>query len=288
VLAQLAEKEESFRHLTAEEFKAYADGRLTGASLNDCQAHLDSCEDCRAELEDLRTVKTDLASFPRPEPNKGVLARNRRRTPTMPMAAAIAIIGIAGVSTVLWWKHESPAGNTSAALAQAPAVAQAPAAAQPAPAAAATGNATRTAAIVQASAAAHAPAAARPAANSAPSPAATAPTRSAAIARAPAAAAAAAPPATRVFALLSPLGATVSDPRPEFTWQALPGAQHYSVAIVDARLHPVQHSHALHTTSWRPPRPLHRGRTYLWQVTATLRGGSKVVAASPATITETK
>src|SRR6185312_387728 len=88
------------------------------------------------------------------------------------------------------------------------------------------------------------------------------------------------------FALLSPLGATISDTRPEFSWQPLPGAIRYSVAIVDARLHPVQRSPALRTTVWRPRRPLRRGRTYLWQVTATLRGGSKVVAATPGTLTE--
>jgi hypothetical protein len=56
----------------------------------------------------------------------------------------------------------------------------------------------------------------------------------------------------------------------------------YSVTIVDEGLHRVQRSPSLRTTHWRPRRPLRRGRTYLWQVTATLHGGSKVVASSPA------
>ncbi len=34
------------------------------------------------------------------------------------------------------------------------------------------------------------------------------------------------------------------------------------------------------TTGWRPRRPLRRGQTYFWQVTATLRDGSKVVASA--------
>jgi hypothetical protein len=93
----------------------------------------------------------------------------------------------------------------------------------------------------------------------------------------------AAPEATRGFALLAPFGETISETRPEFSWQPLAGAIGYSVVIVDAGLHPVQRSPALRTTAWRPRRHLRRGRTYLWEVTATLRGGSKVVASEPST-----
>jgi hypothetical protein len=94
-------------------------------------------------------------------------------------------------------------------------------------------------------------------------------------------AAPAAPPVNTRFALLGPFGEAVSETRPEFIWQPLAGAAHYSVVIVDEGLHPVQRSHALRTTVWRPRRPLRRGHTYLWQVTATLRGGTKVVASAP-------
>jgi hypothetical protein len=91
----------------------------------------------------------------------------------------------------------------------------------------------------------------------------------------------AAKPANTRFALLSPFGEAVSETRPQFSWQPLAGAAHYSVVIVDEGLHPVQRSHALRTTVWKPRRPLRRGHTYLWQVTATLRGGTKVVASEP-------
>jgi hypothetical protein len=100
------------------------------------------------------------------------------------------------------------------------------------------------------------------------------------LAATPATTPAPAPVSTR-FALLGPFGEAVSETRPEFSWQPLAGAAHYSVVIVDEGLHPVQHSRALHTTVWKPRRPLRRGRTYLWQVTATLRGGTKVVAIAP-------
>jgi hypothetical protein len=87
---------------------------------------------------------------------------------------------------------------------------------------------------------------------------------------------------TTGFALLGPFGEATSDTRPEFRWQPLAEAIGYTVVIVDTGLHPVEHSPALRATVWRPHRPLPRGRTYLWQVTATLHGGSKVVASSPA------
>jgi hypothetical protein len=85
------------------------------------------------------------------------------------------------------------------------------------------------------------------------------------------------------FSLLGPFDPETSERRPKFSWQPLAGAIGYTVVIVDLGLHPVAHSPALRATTWRPRRPLSAGRTYLWQVTATLHGGSKVVASSPST-----
>jgi hypothetical protein len=83
------------------------------------------------------------------------------------------------------------------------------------------------------------------------------------------------------FSLSGPFGEATFETRPKFTWQPLAGAIGYTVAIVDQGLRPVQHSPGLRATTWRPRRALAHGHTYLWQVTATLRGGSKVVASSP-------
>jgi hypothetical protein len=82
------------------------------------------------------------------------------------------------------------------------------------------------------------------------------------------------------FALLGPFGDEVSDDRPEFAWQPLEGAAKYAIIIVDEGLRPIAHAR-LKTTTWRPRKPLRRGRTYLWQVTAILRNGTKVMATGP-------
>jgi hypothetical protein len=282
--AQSDDVEESVRHLAPEDLRAYASGRMESARLGYCQTHLDSCEICRDEVEDLRTLKGDLSVFPRPEPSR------RRRRLTLPGAAAAAIILLAAVTTVLWWKRESPPANK-------PSVAMTIAQAPTPPAA--TSAQTGAAAAVTSPAGTHGTRgadeiAALPGGGAKPSLAAPIqqhgkvqlPTEASRPGeRAPTSPGPGAQQASPKFALLGPLG-EVSDTRPEFTWQPVAGAMHYSIAIVDARLHPVEHSHALHTTAWRPRRPLHHGRTYLWQVTATLHGGKKVVASTPGVLTE--
>jgi Putative zinc-finger len=270
--AHSSDLEESIRHLTREDLAAYASGQLTPARLSYCQAHLDSCEECREELEDLRTFKNDLSAFPPPVPNRGVLRRSRRGL-TLPQAATVAIIVVVAVSTALWFRHGSPRADKTP-------VSAATVAPSPAPPPPVAGVQARDTRVADKAAAGDA----RPAV-----PAATqqgklqlAPSRPQE--RAPTSPGT--PQSNPGFALLAPVGQVISDTRPEFSWQPLAGAVHYSVAIVDTRLHPVEHSHALHTTVWRPKRPLHRGRTYFWQVTATVRGGHKVVASAPGVLTE--
>ena len=270
--AQSGGVEESIRHLTYDELEAYLEGRLSSARLEHCQTHLDSCEACRAEFEDVRTFKSDLAGFSRSEPNRRQLKRGRRRRGlTLPQAAAAATIVVAAISAVLWWKWDRPRANkTSVAVTVTHSLAPAPTA----------GIQTQTHDTRLADEIAALPADVKPAVSAAiqgklPFPADPSPSRGRAHTLP------GAPMANTGFALLGPFGEPIAETRPEFRWQPLAGAIRYSVAIVDARLHPVQHSPALHTTGWRPRRPLRRGQTYLWQVTATLRGGSTVVAAAP-------
>jgi anti-sigma factor RsiW len=271
--------EGSIRHLSNEDLEAYASGRLTSTRLSACQTHLDSCDACRAELEDIRTLQTELASFSRPETSQHQpdLLRRRRGLP-LPLIAAVTAILVAGVTTVVWWRHGSlPARQTSTAAliarsAAAPAepVALAGAPASPAPATPATSHpAASVASRIPAPAPSAAPATSHTLAASARP---VAPTTLAALP---------APVANTGFSLLGPFGEATPETRPRFSWQPLPGAIGYKVAIVDLGLHPVQHSPALRATTWRPRRPLAPGHTYLWQVTATLHGGSKVVASAP-------
>jgi hypothetical protein len=268
----------SVRHLTHEDLEAYANGRLAAARSSSCQTHLDSCQACRAELEDLRAFQGELANFSRAEVNAREFARSkRRRKLSLPLAASSAVMIVAAASAVLWFKHERPrAVKVSVATSVAQASIAPPTSVSRPPIAPVTTVAQRpitpaaSSAQVNGTTVAVAPHQTQPVAIRS-----TAPDTK----RAP-------EPANKGFALLGPNGEITSERRPEFSWQPLPGAIRYSVAIVDARLHPVQRSPALRTTVWRPRRPLRRGRTYLWQVTATLRGGSKVVAAAPGTLTE--
>ena len=261
MLEQLSDADSELRpvrHCTPDDLEAYATGRLAAPRLSSCQAHLDSCEACRAELEDLRTLQGELAGFSRPDPKSAELGRGKRRRKLPLPLVWVAAIGVAAVAAALWLKHPRPRTSNAAvamAVAQAPVV--------PAATNIQTNETPATTTITSQ------PVAVRPSApgSASPSPG--------------------TPEANKGFALLGPVGKTISETRPEFSWQPLPGAIRYSVAIVDARLHPVQRSPALRTTVWRPRRPLRRGRTYLWQVTATLRGGSKVVASEPGTLTET-
>ncbi|MBD0369949.1 MAG: zf-HC2 domain-containing protein [Pyrinomonadaceae bacterium] len=79
------------------------------------------------------------------------------------------------------------------------------------------------------------------------------------------------------FKLLSPFGQIVQSDQPEFRWQPLTGAESYVVTITDSQLNEIAVSGALNTTRWRTPKPLARGVTYSWQVTAR-KGGQNVTS----------
>jgi hypothetical protein len=268
---QSGDVEESIRHLSHQDLEAYASGRLASAQLNDCQTHLDSCDECRAELEDLRTLKGDLSGVPRSGPNRpGPERRKRGHRLSLPLVASGTAIFVAAGSAFLWWGQEgSRAKRTSPAVS----VVQSPA--SPSAAAKQTHDTRVTDAI------AALPEDVRSAVSEAIQHGSLLPLTD--MSRSPEHAATL--PGTRKantrFALLSPFGEAITEGRPEFSWQPLAGAVRYTVTIVDEGLRPVRRSAELRATFWRPGRPLRSGHTYLWQVTATLRNGSKVVASEP-------
>jgi anti-sigma factor RsiW len=285
----------SARHLTPEDLEAYANGRLASAPLDYCRIHLDSCDACRAELEDLRIFKSELSGFQRPEaPRRELERRKKRRGLPLPLAVSVATILVVGGAAIFWWERGSPWGSktsaatsvrqTSVASTGSGAVVAPPSpaaalkrTAPPSPAAANTQtHDTRVADELAAL-----PDDVRSAVSAAIQHGKLQlPTDTTGL-RAHASPHPEVPRADRGFALLGPFGEAIAETRPEFSWQPLPGAIHYSVVIVDMGLHPVQRSPSLRKTVWRPRRPLRRDHTYLWQVTATLRGGSKVVASEP-------
>jgi hypothetical protein len=269
--AQSGGVDDSIRHLTHEDLEAYLEGRSSSARLKQCQTHLDSCEACRAELEDLRTFKSELAGFSRSPPDRRERERGRRRRKlTLPQAAAGATVVVVAISAILWWELGRPRAHKTpvAAVTVTPSIAPVPAA----------GIQTRDTRLADEIAAL--PADVRPAVSDAIQHGKLQLPADLSQVRAHAQPNVGAPEADTGFALLGPFGEAIAETRPEFRWQPLTGAVRYSVTIVDAGLHPVQHSPKLRTTGWRPRRPLRRGQTYLWQVTATLRGGSTVVASA--------
>lgn len=71
---------------------------------------------------------------------------------------------------------------------------------------------------------------------------------------------------------LQPAGAVVEQNPPEFTWQPMPGAGSY-VVIVYSEGREAARSGSQPGTRWRPPAPLPAGKTYEWQVIATMDDG---------------
>lgn len=266
--AKSGDVEESIRHIPQADLEAYASGRLAAARLDFCRTHLDSCDACRAELEDIRTLQSDLSSFQRSEPIRHEPERRKRRSSgsKLPVVVSAATVVVATVAAILWWEHKKPQTNKTSPVASV--VAQTTAT----PAAVSTqARDTHLADNITA----HSNDV-KPTASATIQHSKLEPPKDVARPRTPVSS-----EAHGGFALLGPFGKTIPETRPEFTWQPLPGAIGYTVSIVDEGLHPVQHSPGLRATAWRPRHPLRPGETYLWQVTATLHGGSKVVASEP-------
>lgn len=80
------------------------------------------------------------------------------------------------------------------------------------------------------------------------------------------------------FPVLSPLGTVVRSDRPHFRWGSLAGATRYLVKVYDSNLRKVAGSLHLSATEWTPAEPLARGGLYVWQVTATLKDGTEIIA----------
>lgn len=79
------------------------------------------------------------------------------------------------------------------------------------------------------------------------------------------------------FDLVAPVGRVVREDRPVLRWRPLAGAVSYRASLVDSNFGVVAESMSTEATEWTLPAPLARGRTYYWQVTATLAGGGEVM-----------
>ncbi|MBS1808317.1 MAG: hypothetical protein JST84_09010 [Acidobacteria bacterium] len=82
--------------------------------------------------------------------------------------------------------------------------------------------------------------------------------------------------------LQSPVGTFVNDTRPAFRWQAMKGAQNYTVQVLDDQFNIVATSPQLMQPNWRVTPSLKRGQEYLWQVTAEV-DGKRMTSSSAST-----
>jgi hypothetical protein len=83
------------------------------------------------------------------------------------------------------------------------------------------------------------------------------------------------------YGLVAPLATIVPEQRPVFRWQPVDRAASYIVSIYSDDGRVAAHSEPLTVTEWRPSANLERGRTYTWQVRATV-DSSEVVLPPPA------
>jgi len=73
------------------------------------------------------------------------------------------------------------------------------------------------------------------------------------------------------FALVAPVDRVLESQTPTLSWKPLAGAEKYSIQIFDEQFNQVAAGET-NGTSWRPAKPLERGRVYKWQVSSTVDG----------------
>lgn len=84
------------------------------------------------------------------------------------------------------------------------------------------------------------------------------------------------------FRLISPVGKLELAQRPQFRWEALPGATSYRVTLFTTNYETIAQSDSLTVTTWVPPRSLARNQVYLWQVIANKDGQEIKAPVAPA------
>lgn len=90
------------------------------------------------------------------------------------------------------------------------------------------------------------------------------------------------PVASENFAVIGPVGERVLGQQPEFRWDAVKGASAYKVEVFTPDYDLVMSSPRITDPTWTPSKPLDRGKTYSWQVTAYRASGDLTSPQPPA------
>ncbi len=231
-------------HLDYDQLAAFAEDTAPAT----VAAHLADCEMCRAEAEDLRRFRLEITT---PQPTV-IPMPARRRLWRLPLAAAVVL----GCSITYWVTHHSPV--------KAPAIASVPAAAPHAPAEPSL-SADEKQVLQLALDGRRLP--------SSPSLGRLESGHGALLGGAS---------DSNGFAVREPAGTVVLDDRPQFSWNAAPGATAYVVSIFDREFRKVAESPAITSTTWRSEQPLARSSVYNWQVTAHTAEGNLRAPVPPA------
>jgi hypothetical protein len=256
-IASLREQLADGRHLRFdEEIVPYVDGDLAAGAKEAVEAHLNGCAVCRREIDDLRELVASerRASAPSRARRSGVIA-------ALAAAAAIAI-GF----TLLMTRPATTAGPTAVLNP----------ARQPLTVALHDANGIIG---IDRSGALHGvaidPATAQRAAMLLANPELASPASLAGLLAAPGRLRGTSPAAGEL-AVVSPVGIATVEARPQFVWRGESSAP-YQVIIIDGAN---EIRGETRTEQWTPPTDLVRGRTYTWQVSATI-GERRVVAPAP-------
>ncbi len=235
-------------HLSYQELQDHVEGKTPQAKVEQIEAHLRECESCRLELQDLREFAASLkvTRMPSPKRNRYLLL--------LPIAAAILM------AVALMPSHPK-APVFAISLHEGNAVLALDTAGQPVCPANIQPADCQTLASVLRDRKLMVPAQEE--------------------LRSSRAALLSAGDAPAAFHVVGPVGKVVLSDRPEFNWQASPGAKSYRVEIFDVNYDPVLTSPELTATSWRPEKALERGKVYAWQVTATGKGDSATAPKPP-------
>jgi anti-sigma factor RsiW len=114
-------------HLEERQFNEYVDGTLAPGEEERAQAHLASCDACRAAVERLRRLRADLADLPRSinppahvlmgvraglaEPTRSAAGRSWYTRPRLLAAAAVLLVAVSSATTALLLRQPPDTGT---------------------------------------------------------------------------------------------------------------------------------------------------------------------------------